>query len=157
MKTNLFLVILFISVSVFHIGCNNDDDECPNSSVPYMRLAIEQTSAISFDSIFLYNNNLTDSLYTGSSVPDVINIPLKLDADTTTINFDIKYNDSTNIKSDILVFIYNTEFKLNNLECGFITEFNLSTVTSTLNNVDSINISNYKVNSDIKNHVKIYF
>ncbi len=122
-----------------------------------MILTFEQTSAISFDSIFLYNNNLSDSFYTGSLVPDGVNIPLKLDADTTTINFDIKYNDTTDIKSDILVFIYNTEFKLNNLECGFITEFNLSTVTSTLNNVDSINVTNYKVNSDIKNHVEIYF
>ncbi len=139
------------------MSCNNDDGDCPDSSVPYLRFALEQTSSISFDSIFLHYNNLEDTLYTNNIVPEGINIPLKLDADTTTINFDVKYTDSATIVSDILSIIYNSEIKVNNLECGFITEFNLNTVTSTLNNVDSINIDHYKVNSEIKDHVKIYF
>lgn len=156
MKTKKHIILFIIGLSSIFIACNQNETECPATQVPYMIMKITNSSSSTFDSIYISNDSLTDELYSGTSLPSFVKVPLLLNSDTTLINFGF-YNDSLGLITDTLSFEYTINLKMDDIECDFTTEFVLSAVTSTTHFIDSVIISTPTINDESNTHVKVYF
>jgi len=133
-----------------------------------MHFTLIDASETVIDSVIIYAVGLPDSLYFGNSLPTTIDLPLNLNSDTTEIflkyRFQKKRSVNTNntfnsslLISDTLWVIYQKSVKLNELECGFITEFQLKKLISTINLIDSIPVYDSTITTTNKTHAEIYF
>lgn len=105
----------------------------------------------SFNSGFSYNGVNT------------INIPLRTNQDTTTLQFILNGsdNDTTNDIIDELTFNYERNDVYISRACGYKTLFQLNTpngITTSSNNwIQNIEIIQANINNENETHVKIYF
>jgi len=164
-------------VATFFISCSSEEEECPDTNLPYLRLSLEQKSNLKIDTLLIFHDNLADDLYEGSAVTDCVMIPLNLNADSTILNFKFtliadslkRYTDTILTPflhlfvdsileiTDEVKFIHSNKIKVNDLECGFITEFELHSIYYTSQFIDSIYIYDTLINSAEKNHVTIFY
>lgn len=155
-KTILYL-ILFLGITFSFTSCSSDDEDCPDEQVPYLLLSFEQSVDQDIVAAYIYNKQLSDSIYKSTSKPDSVQIPLKLSADTTFINFDVKYTDTTNTLKDVIAFVHTHTIFSEDIECGFTTVFYLNEILASTNFVDSIYIMDTIINSDEIVHAKVYY
>lgn len=175
-KAKLLLIFIF-SIYIIY-SCSSDEEKCPDEALPLLNINVIHADTIPFDSLYIYGELLNNDFYTGTSAPDCVLIPLNLTSDTLLLNFEMVYiTDSVLILEDSVllpftqispnttyriidnvVFKYSRNIKLNNLECGFINEFDIDTNSYFTNQfVDSVKILDTLINSVDKTHATIYF
>lgn len=138
---------------------------------------MEQTSSFSIDTFLIYHEDLANNLYEGTAAPDCVMVPLNLNIDSTGLKFKFTiiadsvkrftdtsffpythlFVDSVLEITDVVSFIHSREVKLNDLECGFINEFDLNAIYYTNHFMDSIYLLDTLINSVEKDHVKIFY
>lgn len=168
---------MLLAITTILFSCASEEEECPDTNLPYLRLSMEQTSNFDVDTFLIYHDNLANHLYEGTASPDCVMVPLSLNSDTTILNFKFtliadsakRYSDTTFSPytqlfsdsvleiTDEVMFIHSKEIKLNDLECGFITEFDLNSIYYTHQFMDSIYLLDTLINSAERNHVTIFY
>ena len=172
MELKKFIFILYpIALIISIAGCNTEEVTCPDSNIPDLIFSLTNASKTTIDSVTIYSPGLPDSiLYNGSSLPLSLDLPLNLNSDSTQIVFKYRYsatseisrqptetNHTSQLASDTLWMIYKKSIKLNDLECGFVTEFNLKKITGPVQLIDSIANVNPLITSTSGTNVEIYY
>lgn len=146
----LFLIILFSSCE--ELPCEYADGVLLN--VGLFNLDGSNISQASIDSFSLFLLNKDESFYEEEFLNKVsaFSFPLSISDSTTTVI--LKFNNKL---ADTLIFKHTNSLVLVNHECGFDTFFNIDTVTTSNNLIESIWISNATVNYGSFENIKIYF
>lgn len=117
-------------------------------------------AALSIDSITVKGlkidsatNNLTavDSILYNNT-KKINSITLALDKFSSQSKFTIKFNQVTDT---VTIYHSNSDYYLS-LECGCIKTFTIDTVLTTNNFIDSVKITNHKINNTNAEHLYIY-
>ncbi len=145
-------IILFATAMVSSCQTNNQCDTATESLVKinfYTIDSIEQ--AVFVSPISVYGVGRSDSLlYENDSISSV-SIPLSPNAETIGFVFDI------GTYSDEILFEYKTSTYLESMDCGFIANYEINSVTYSTNIIDTIIILNNMVTIDNEEHIKLYF
>lgn len=154
----IFIYLLFIPL--WMSSCN-EEGECPGNSIPQLTATFinSNNTIISPDTLNIVLPLLSDTLIAGRQVPVELNIPLDLNSDTTYLLIETGklWKSGLLFKRDTLAFIYKLNLVLNDLECDFTSEFTLTKVLHTNNEIDSVAIKWPEINQESGKHVEIYY
>ena len=164
----LYPVVLIISL----VGCNTEEVVCPDSNIPDLTFSLTNASKTAIDSVIIFSPGLPDSIFkfNGSALPLSFDLPINLNSDTTQVVFKYRYtktqiisrkptetNGTSQLATDTLWMIYEKNIKLNDLECGFITEFYLKEIKRSVQLIDSIAKVDTLITTTPGTHVEIYY
>ena len=152
-KHILFLIAFLLLLA--SLSCKRSCDFVPvsNAGVRFFTISgTQQELTKSFDSIFIYPENLEDSiLYDWARNVNSIRLPLSPFEDFS--NFVFTLNDVT----DTLQIYYKRQLYFVSEECGFSVNFSLDSILFTLNQIDSAIIIQPKVQAINEEHIRLYF
>ena len=101
--------------------------------------------------ITLLPNNT--SLYTQQANVATFSFPLNPLVDSAKYSFKL----ANNLQADTVTIVYTSTGANLSLECGAVTYHNITKITSTLNTIDSIKITNAVLNTNLLQNAKFYF
>ena len=157
MKSNwIYKAIWTILIFVVFISCEElpcEDSDGVQVNVGFYKLdGVTLTDSI-IDTLTLQLYNEVDTPYTEDYFKkQAISFPLSQLADTSTIIF--MYKDSV---YDTLIFRYDKTLILENHKCGFANFFDITSITTSNNRLDSVWIRKNLVEYGDEENVKIYF
>ncbi len=160
-----------VFIAALMAACNPEEEPCGIYQVPYLRCGIVLKQVIKIDSLAIYTDGLPDTI-SDPLTEKTAYLPLKPDTTFTyfyftsrkTVKDSIKrdngtyvYFDTTVFETDTIAFFHKSNLRLNDLECGFIVDFNIDSILFTTHYIDSILINTNVVNQEYVEHVKIYY
>lgn len=158
MKNSLLTIITLTLISFW--ACNQAEPVCPDTQTFDFKLLLNKKGDSTSTRIKVYINN-TDSLSTGAKFPELVNIPVNLNNDSTVFYIDFINDTAPEFnKTDSMWFHHTDSLYLNNQECGFITEFYVDTTAGygwTINEIDSVYYINKRIDADNNGNFKIYY
>ena len=108
------------------------------------------TPAPNLNIIQLSNNT---ALYTQQVNAATFSYPLNPQVDSAKYSFKL----ANNLQADTVTIVYTSTGTNLSLECGAVIYHNISRITSTLNTIDSIKITNPLLNTNLLLNAKIYY
>ena len=108
------------------------------------------TPAPNLNIIQLSNNT---ALYTQQVNAATFSYPLNPQVDSAKYSFKL----ANNLQADTVTIVYTSIGTNLSLECGAVIYHNISRITSTLNTIDSIKITNPLLNTNLLLNAKIYY
>ncbi len=143
-------IVLFSSCE--ELPCEYSDGVLLNAG--FFHLEGSNITKASIDSFSLILLNSAEGFYEEKFINEVdtLSFPLSIIDSTTTIV--LKYKNNL---ADTLIFKHTNNLLLINHECGFETFFNIDTVITSDNLIESVWISNATVNYGSFENIKIYF
>lgn len=100
--------------------------------------------------------NSSDSITSEGNFPEKVDIPVDFNADSTIFFIDF-INDTLPTITETIKFNYNRNLILHDQECGFIMEFEIDSIKSTHNKMDTAFIINKQINIDNEGNMEIYY
>ena len=167
MKKIVFIALSIILTLSFW-NCEKDDI-CAEDTPVTPRIIIEFYDATATETLKNVSNLVVAEptftsgiLYSGTSK---IEVPIRTNATTTTLNFiqNGGDTDTTNDNIDVVTFNYATQNIYISRACGYKTIFKLNTtnplvITTDSNNwIQNTNITQFNIENENEVHVKIYF
>lgn len=156
--TKAISYLLFACLFIFMISCE-DYKDC-NSPVEtslglgfYHVIDEEETDSI-LPAITFYALKKPDSLLLLNIAAQRIFVPLNPHTQRTRYYI---CPDSTLSDGDTISIQYNSELHFVSAGCGFTNYYKLDTVTATKHYIDSIALTNNKINTTNATNVKIYY
>jgi hypothetical protein len=157
-KTNYILLFTLFIIS----SCSVDRDPCLLPKTTSLRVGSYKidTSGNKVDSVLakpiwiaLRPDSLIGSIYYSSA---------KFSLLLSSIHDSCRYilqPDSATASFDTLTFFYDRQLQFLSNACGYTYYFNLKSIRSTYNNIDSVKLTNPEVNTNANTaeHVQIYF
>jgi len=145
---SLFLAGLFLLTSCL-------DSECVEETKAYMKVAFysyETKKAVLPESVILHGADNDSTIYDNQKkIKNQALFPLK-NSDTETA-FIIKINETT----DTIRFVHSNFLHLISKECGFSMFHTIDTVYFTINEIDSISLTNKNVTVRKTENVAIFY
>ena len=145
----LAFLLLFAVVS-----CRRDCEFVPvsNAGVGFYTISNNQEVTKSFDSIYVYPVNMEGSvMYNWSKNVNSVRLPLSPHEDFSGFIFIL--NDIR----DTVQFFYKRQLYFVSEECGFSVNFSIDSLIFTTNQIDSVIITQPKVQAINEEHFRFYF
>lgn len=148
-------IVLVACFFILFISCESEDT-CEQTVISTLKAGFYSIQdsipeAISVDNFTAYGIGRSDSLiYDGENSVSSFELPLSPSSDTTGFIFTL------DTEIDTIIFIYNREFHLLSMECGFTTYFEIDGIEYTLNAIDSVSIIKKTATTGDDENIQIY-
>lgn len=165
--------LLLAFFAFFGYACTSDPVICPDYQAPYFRIAMAQLNdndtinyvavrIIEADAYFTDSTEINDTLYANFGYPGLLQIPLNNATNSLSLVFDMYHVVTTDssinyVNFDTLKIAYDSEVFLNNLECDFYLEYEITDTSCTKNEIDSVVYKTLQINDEQQNNIEIYF
>jgi hypothetical protein len=150
----LKILVFWVSVSTIGlISCNEADPVCPPNQTFDFKLILHKNDTTVMRLKFYNSHDSIDSI---GNLPEKVDIPVDLNADSTIFFIDY-INDTLPTVTETIQFNYKRNLILHDQECGFIMEFTIDSISATKNKRDSAFIINKLINIDNEGNMEIYY
>lgn len=154
---NTFILLAFALLALG--SCNKVDPVCPDSQSYDFKLLLKKSNDTTSTRILIYNPD-ADTLNVEEKFPELVSIPLDLNANITTVYIDFINDTVPDLKvTDTINIAYTDSLYLNSQECGFIVAFKFDTTFSSISrhNIDTVFFINDMINEDNEGNIKIHY
>lgn len=152
-------IIVCVLITAFVASCNQADPVCPDTQAYNLKVAFYKSTDSTTNRLKFYHPNLPDSLETDNSLSPLVNVPVDPSSDSTAFYIDfIIENDSVNSReTDMISIIYTSNLFLDNQECGFIMDFEITDGYYSQNAIDSVSWVYNLINEDNEINLEVYY
>ena len=152
-KVKQVTVFLFLIVLINSCQTNNQCDTTTESLVKlnfYIKTE-SLDSAVIVKPVSVYGLGISDSLlYTNDSLSSVL-LPLSPNIESLVYVFEFGTN------TENIEFTYKTSTYFESMDCGFIANYEIESLSYNKNIIDTIIIANGNVTVDNEEHIKLFF
>ena len=158
-KTAGFIVFVFcipIVSSLLFSGC--EETECSESAKTALYVNFYKKSNHAEHTDTLSVRGLTnDSLLYEGVAKKTLELPLRINADTTIYVFSFLLNAKDSIVNDTVTFIHRNNEHFISEACGCAMFYVIEDVYFTRGHIDSISVQNKTITNEIQENIRIFF
>ena len=147
---------MLIGTLIF-LGCGETECSESTKAALYVNFYKKSNNAVHTDTLSVYGLS-NDSIVHKEAAAKSLELPLRLNTDTTSYVFSFLVNATDSIVvNDTVTFIHRNNEHFISESCGCAMFYVIENVKSTHLHIDSISIQNTTITNEIRENIRIFF